>query len=354
MPASVAALPPAANGAGADDSFPAEGRFEFAHIAGEFHALRGQWRIILFIALAAVLAIGVFVGWFGASGFLAQQTAGEQAAASIQTADQELREQNVKARYDSLKEMGVDMDSMDHVDSDEIEAIDVDPVETEPLEELERLADVDVSEGTGKIMDVPIVNQLDATDGGRALMSGCEVASLAMLLRYAGVDVTKEELQDAMPTVALQDKKGRYGNPNKAFVGDMAGSSDGAVGYSVYHGPVAKLAQDYLFNRSFKVVDLTGQSFTMLLKELASGNPCWVIATTTMGPDLVASTWNTADGDIVVNWALHSVLVTGYDDEHIYLNDPYGYERNVACDRDGFEKAWKLMGSQAVTIVPTE
>ena len=314
-----------------------------------------NWRIVAGGSVAAALLIGIAVGfpagWQGASDSIAQQAA---ELTPEQTADQELREQNIQARYDSLKEMGIDMDSMDRVDPDEAQAIDVDPVETEPTEEVERLADVDVSEGTSNIIDVPIVNQLDTSDGGRSLMSGCEVASLAMLLNYAGVDVTKEELQDAMPTVALQDSKGRYGNPNKAFVGDMAGSSGGSVGYSVYHGPVAVLAQDYLMNRSFKVVDLTGQSFTTLLKELANGNPCWVIATTTMQPDLVASTWETADGTITVNWALHSVLVTGYDDEHIYINNPYGYEQNVAYDRDGFEQAWKLMGSQAVTIVPTE
>ena len=107
-------------------------------------------------------------------------------------------------------------------------------------------------------------------------------------------------------------------------------------------------------NRSFKVVDLTGENFTVLLKELASGNPVWVITTTTMQPDLLEEVWETPDGTMRVNWMLHSVAVTGYDDKHIYINDPYGYDQNVPYDRAGFEAAWKLMGSQAVVIVPTE
>lgn len=312
------------------------------------------------LAVAAVLAVGVplgySAGWSNGAeeGAAAAQAAAEAeaaAAAAIPPADLAQREANVKTRY---KKLGIDVSSMDRVDPDSVDPITVDKVAVKPATELKRIGDVDVSKGTGVKLDVPIVNQLDTSDGGRELMSGCEVASLAMLLRYAGVKVTKEELQDEMPTVPLVDGKGLHGNPNRAFVGAMEGSSTGGVGYSVYHGPVAALAQQYLLNRSFKVVDLTGQSFTVLLKEVASGNPVWVITTTTMQPDLIEEVWETADGPIRVNWALHSVPVTGYDDDHIYINDPYGYAQNVPYDRDGFEKAWKLMGSQAVVIVPTQ
>ena len=232
--------------------------------------------------------------------------------------------------------------------------LDVDAVKVKPATELKRIGEVDVSKGTGIKLDVPIVNQLDDSNGGRALGDGCEVASLAMLLQFAGVKVTKEQLQDAMPTVPMVGEDGLRGNPNKAFVGDMAGAAGSQGGYSVYHAPVAALAQDYLLNRSFKVVDLSGQNFTVILKELASGNPVWVITTTSMQPDMLEEVWETAEGTIRVNWMLHSVVLTGYNDKSVFINDPYGYTQNVPYDRADFEAAWKLMGSQAVVIVPTE
>ena len=311
------------------------------------------------LAVAAVLAVGIpigySIGWTGGSD--AATEAAEQAAAEREAAAEEAlpdlakREANVKARY---KDLGIDMKSMDRVSAKETKAVNVDKVKVKPTTELQRIADVDISKGVKVKLDVPLVNQLDDSKGGRVLMSGCEVASLAMILQNAGVKVTKEKLQDACPTVPLVDDKGLHGNPNKAFVGAMEGSPDGGVGYSVYHAPITALAQDYLLNRSFKVVDLTGCSFTVLLKEIASGNPAWVITTTTMQPDLIAEEWETPDGPKTVNWALHCVVLTGFDDKHVFINDPYGYDKNVPYDRNGFEQAWKLMGSQAVVVVPTD
>ena len=308
------------------------------------------------LLVAAVLTVGVplgySMGWSNGSDSATEAAEAAAAAAEEQaTPDLAQREANVKARYKNLK---IDVSSADRVDADKIDPIPVSKAKPKPTTELKRIADVDVSKGTKVKLDVPLVNQMDDSNGGKVMPNACEVASLAMLLQFAGVKVTKEELADAIPNVPLVREDGLHGNPNKAFVGDMAGELGGQGGYSVYHGPIAALAQDYLLNRSFKVVDLTGQKFTVLLKELASGNPVWVITTTTMQPDMLEEVWETPDGTMRVNWMLHSVAVTGFDDKHIYINDPYGYDQNVPYDRKGFEAAWKLMGSQAVVIVPTE
>ena len=328
--------------------------------AAALQKLRRYWGVAACLALAVVVggvAAGYNIGWGSATdaAAVAQAQAAAEAEAAAKAKEPPLdlvqREKNVKARY---KKLGIDMTSADRVPANQIDPITVDRVKTKPVTELKRIRKVDVSKGTSIKLDVPIVNQLDGSNGGRVLGDGCEVASLAMLLQYAGVKVTKEQLQDAMPTVPMVGEDGLRGNPNKAFVGDMAGVIGSQGGYSVYHAPVAALAQDYLLNRSFKVVDLTGRPFTVLLKELACGNPVWVITTTTMQPDLIEEVWQTAEGAVRVNWMLHSVVVTGYDDKSIYINDPYGYTQNVPYDRKGFEAAWKLMGSQAVVIVPTE
>ena len=308
------------------------------------------------LLIAAVLAVGIpfgySVGWSNASDD-AERIAAEQAAAeaAAQPIDLAQREANVNTHYKNLK---IDVSSADRVSADKIEPLTVDKAKPKPTTELKRIADVDVSKGTKVKLDVPLVNQMDDSNGGTAMANGCEMASLAMLLQHAGVMATKEKLASEIPIVPLVGKDGRHGNPNKAFVGEMGGEPAGQAGYSVYHGPVAVLAQRHLLNRSFKVVDITGQEFTVLLKELASGNPVWVITTTTMQPDMLEEVWETPDGTMRVNWMLHSVVVTGFDDKHVFINDPYGYDTNVPYDRKGFEAAWKLMGSQAVVIVPTE
>ena len=53
------------------------------------------------------------------------------------------------------------------------------------------------------------------------LPNGCEVTSLAMLLNYYGINVTKEDLAQKIAHVSSYD--GNYrGNPNKGFVGYMS------------------------------------------------------------------------------------------------------------------------------------
>ncbi len=192
-----------------------------------------------------------------------------------------------------------------------------------------------------KILQVPLLNQMDAP----ILYNGCEVTSLAMILNYFDVSVTKNQLGDAIDTVPYQYEDGTYGNPNDGFVGSITGSS---VGYGVYHGPIVKLAKKYL-TKELQVRDITDQSFNKILSEVKKGNPVWVITTVTMAATNDMKTWETPTGTASVSWSMHSVVVTGYDDDSIYVNDPYGVQ-NKKVDRTDFIASWKQMGSQAVVI----
>jgi uncharacterized protein YvpB len=187
-------------------------------------------------------------------------------------------------------------------------------------------------------LDVPLINQLTAPQ----LYNGCEVTSLAMVLNYNGYPVTKNELAEKIKTVPLNYNNGLKGNPNEGFVGNM----EVGPGYGVYNGPIYDLAKEYAGN---KVVNLTNSPFTDLLKEVSNGQPVWVITTINFEPVSDFEEWPTPQGTISVTFSEHSVVITGYDENFIYVNDPYG-DKNKKLDRDSFEKAWEQMGSQAIVI----
>ena len=189
------------------------------------------------------------------------------------------------------------------------------------------------------LLDVPLLNQMDQP----RLYNGCEVTSLAMILQFNGVNVTKNELAANVKKVPLYYSGNLRGNPNVGFVGDM----ENGPGLSVYNGPIVDLAKEYVGE---KVVNLTNSSFTDLLKTVGQGNPVWIITTTTFTPLSSFQEWDTPQGKINITLNGHSVVITGYDKQYIYINDPFGF-KNRKVERTAFIKAWEQMGSQAVVII---
>ncbi|WP_235801542.1 C39 family peptidase [Heyndrickxia acidiproducens] len=189
-----------------------------------------------------------------------------------------------------------------------------------------------------KLLDVPLVNQMDEP----RLYNGCEITSLAMLLQDNGYRVTKNELAGQVKRVPLLYENGQHGNPNEGFVGDM----ENGPGLGVYHKPVYQLAKKYAGS---KVKDLTNQSFSEVIRNIAEGHPVWVIVNTRFRPISNFQKWDTPQGEIKITYSEHSVVVTGYDTNHIFVNDPYG-TKNKQLDREKFIKAWEQMGSQAIVI----
>ncbi|WP_180960453.1 C39 family peptidase [Neobacillus cucumis] len=190
-------------------------------------------------------------------------------------------------------------------------------------------------------LNVPLVSQLPE------LKNGCEVTSLTMLLRYKGINVSKMTLANQVkkdPT-PYRVSGGRiyWGNPNTGFVGDITGRS---IGYSVYHGPVYQLA-----NRYTNAIDLTGKSFDDILKQLSRGKPVWVISTSTFNT-VPSSQWKTIytpSGPLRMTFHEHSVLLTGFDANYVYFNDPLANIKNRKVSRASFIRGWEQFGRQAIT-----
>jgi uncharacterized protein YvpB len=194
------------------------------------------------------------------------------------------------------------------------------------------------------VKNVPLLQQKPELD------RGCEVTSLAMVLQHAGVDVDKMELAERIRKVYTPYKNDNgvyyYGNPNDGFVGDIY--TFNKMGYGVYHKPVADLAEEYLPGR---IVDMSGSSFKDLLVKVKKGKPVWIITNADFKalPKSEFHTWNTPTGQVEITWKEHSVVITGFDKQNVYFNDPLYHKKNRKMPLKNFKAAWEQMGSQAIT-----
>lgn len=194
------------------------------------------------------------------------------------------------------------------------------------------------------LLDAPVIEQLPE------LPRGCEVTALAMLLESAGVHADKLKLakeikKDPTPRT-VKNGKVHFGNPHKGFVGNMYTFNEPGLG--VYHGPVMELGEKYLPG---KMVNLTGESFEELKIPLSGGRPIWVIINAEYREldDSYFETWETTSGPIKITRKEHSVLITGYDEQYVYFNDPLTGQKNKKAPIQDFKKSWVQMGSQALT-----
>lgn len=189
------------------------------------------------------------------------------------------------------------------------------------------------------LLNVPAMQQFPE------LPRGCEVTSLAMLLNFAGVPVDKLTLAEKIPKVPyLSD--GYHGNPHQGFVGNMYTYNE--PGLSVYHEVIESLANHYLPNQ---IDNITGEGFLAVQKKLNEGKPVWVIvgSTFTFVPEEQWETWNTIEGEIKITRRVHSVLVTGYDENNVYFNDPFYPDQNRSANFESFVTSWTQFGSQAIS-----
>ncbi|PKM49597.1 MAG: hypothetical protein CVV02_15275 [Firmicutes bacterium HGW-Firmicutes-7] len=188
------------------------------------------------------------------------------------------------------------------------------------------------------IQDVPMVYQ------NPLLPTGCEAAATAMLLQWVGMDVTMENIADALPKGKLPYQSGDKligGNPDYEFVGDPYKKS----GFGVFHKPIANIINTYL-----PADDLTGCSFDDLLKVIDSNRPIIVWATINMRKPSINASWIDERGNKVI-WKIpeHALVLIGYTDTQVIVNDPL-VGKNIKYNRKDFANYWKYMGSQAVTV----
>ncbi|MCD8106943.1 MAG: C39 family peptidase [Oscillospiraceae bacterium] len=176
--------------------------------------------------------------------------------------------------------------------------------------------------------------------------TGCECSALYMLLQFYSVDVTMEEIVEALPkgSVPYSDEDGvLYGaNPDKEFVGDPRDVNS----YGVYNEPIRNTAE--LFKSG--AISQSGATVGDILKILSSGNP--VIVWFTSNLEVVIDyrhEWLDYNTGETISWASyeHAVVVYGISDELVYYNDPQT-GTGGSLDLETFAAAFESFGGRIV------
>lgn len=194
------------------------------------------------------------------------------------------------------------------------------------------------------ILKVPMISQMPE------LARGCEVTSLAMMLRYAGVKVDKmtlaKEIKKDNTPYKIKNGKIYFGHPNVGFVGDIYSFKN--KGYGVYHKPIKVLAEKYLPD---EIIDLTGCNWNDILYFINAKTPVWVISNGSFKEldNNFFQEWNTPYGLIRITMKEHSVLIVGYDKNYVYINNPLRKKGTQKIPMKDFYKAWIQMGRQAIS-----
>lgn len=196
------------------------------------------------------------------------------------------------------------------------------------------------------LIHVPIIKQKPE------LYNGCEVTTLTMLLNWTGVPVDKMELAKRIQkdtTDLIKDMDGlivSWGDPNQGFVGDITGLE---MGYGAYHKPVFSLLNQYLPNQG---IDLTGSSFTKLLKHMKKEKPIAVWCTSFFKPTEDWVTWESPNGPVTATFDEHCVLLVGFDltKKVVYINDPLDGSQAKPVPLEDFKNSWEQLGNQAVSL----
>lgn len=176
--------------------------------------------------------------------------------------------------------------------------------------------------------------------------TGCESASLYILLNHYDVYISMEQIVEALPKGPRPsfDVGGIvYGaNPEKEFVGDPRDSNS----FGVFEKPIAQTANVYKSGAVAK----RGVSLDELKEIIKNGTP--VIAWITIDPDsdiTYSRWWYDYETGEEIRWPRgeHAVVVYGYDETSIYISNPYNGQK-YALPNESFNKNYSNLSERIV------
>ena len=162
--------------------------------------------------------------------------------------------------------------------------------------------------------------------------TGCESASLYILLQYYDIEVTMEEIVEALPK-GPRPYEGANGviygaDPEKEFVGDPTLSNS----YGVFNQPIAETANGFKDG----AVAVNGISTFEIEKIVSNGVP--LIAWVSMYPEKepTVSRWYDYVTSEQITWVggEHAVVVYGEADGEYLISDPITGEKGVLTEKE--------------------
>ncbi|PED07115.1 C39 family peptidase [Bacillus pseudomycoides] len=192
-------------------------------------------------------------------------------------------------------------------------------------------------------LDAPMIFQLPE------LHNGCEVVSMTMMLKYHGHNVDKLTLAkqlpvDSTPMIKSAGSILTWGDPSAGFVGDVTGASPG---YSIDPAPLKRLLDRYTNSG----IDLSGSDFSKIERLLAQGKPVVTWITASFSHPVSPQSWKTLSGKVIqADFDMHVVLVTGYDNDYVYINDPLRRGKGAKILKSKFISSYNYMGKKALSM----
>lgn len=188
------------------------------------------------------------------------------------------------------------------------------------------------------------------------LPNGCEITSLTAVLNYYGYQVSKTTMADNyLPQSHFYRKNNRlYGaDPYQSFAGNPR---DKASGFFVYAPPIVYAANKFVQkkNGSHKAIDISGSSQERIISQLAKGTPIVIWVTLDLSKPQLDYSWylQETNEEFIAPVNLHAVVLTGFDEEYVYVMDPLKGHRQH--EREVFFESYYDLGSHAVVVVENQ
>jgi uncharacterized protein YvpB len=162
----------------------------------------------------------------------------------------------------------------------------------------------------------------------------CESSASSMAAQYQGVPVTEEEIVAALP---------RNDNPHLGFRGNIDGPYGSTDDYGVYAEPVLQVLNSRGLGATLIDGGLDGIKWA-----IARGNP--VVAWVTYNCSVQTPVVTTIGGqEVTLVPYEHVVVVTGYNDNGVWANDPYDGQEHFYATAD-FQRALGYFGNMAIEV----
>lgn len=171
------------------------------------------------------------------------------------------------------------------------------------------------------MLDIPMIPMLPNYP------TGCEIISIQMMLEGLSVKLDTEKFIDVMP-VNDDPRLGLRGNPRIAL-------DDSQRRYAWWIYPEALIAPVESLVHGVKGVDLTGITFDELLRFMVKNKT---------GVAVFLGRWSEL-------FRYHNVLVVGFDETYIYINEPYDAEL-VKLTHERFMELWNVTDDAETDRIP--